>query len=368
MKKLFLLIYLFTCSVLTFGQQVQSDTELIRTVLNNYIEGKINSDTARLSSAFHEKADFRYRDLKSGKLIIWPTVDYVRSFTPGKKNNFKGKIISINIAGTAAQAKVDIIYPNTTYADYMNLLKIDGKWAIANKVLGQHVVRRKVLFITTSHEKLGNSGEKTGYHFGEVAQVYKPFYEAGYDIDFASPKGGKTYHYGADMNNETDVWFMQNIEATDKLFNALKLSEIAPEKYDAVYFAGGHGVMWDLANDTISEMITRKIYENNGIVGAVCHGPAALTNIKLSNGEFLVKGKVLTSFTNKEEKYIKLHRVVPFLLQDELEKKGGVFKSVDNWQPNVQVDQRLVTGQNPASTGKLAEEMIRLLVNKSVVK
>jgi putative intracellular protease/amidase len=115
-------------------------------------------------------------------------------------------------------------------------------------------------------------------------------------------------------------------------------------------------------------MITRTIYENNGVVGAVCHGPAALTNVKLSNGRFLVQDKVLTSFTNKEEKYIKLHKVVPFLLEDELEKKGGVFKSVDNWQANVQVDQRLVTGQNPASTGKLAEEMIRLLLNKTSAK
>ncbi|PIF46267.1 putative intracellular protease/amidase [Chryseobacterium sp. 52] len=365
MKKIFLVMYLFACSIVLFAQQGSSDTELVRAVLTNYIEGKINSDTARLSSAFHQKADYWYRDLKTGKMVIWPIADYVKGFTPGKKLNFTGKIISINIAGVAAQAKVDIIYPNSIYANYMNLLKIDGKWAITNKVLGEHEVRKKVLFITTSHEKLGNSGEKTGFHFGEVAQAYKPFYEAGYDIDFASPKGGKTYHYGADMNNETQVWFMQNIEATDKLFNAMKLSDINPKKYDAVYFAGGHGVMWDLANDPVSEMITRTIYENNGVVGAVCHGPAALTNVKLSNGQFLVQGKVLTSFTNNEEKSIKLHKVVPFLLQDELQKKGGIFKPLANWQANVQVDQRLVTGQNPASTGKLAEEMIRLLVDKT---
>lgn len=359
------MICLATHSIVLFAQQRASDTELIRTALANYIEGKINGDTARLSTAFHQKADLRYRDLKTGKLVSGSSEDYVGGFTPGKKGNYTGKIISINIAEVAAQAKVEIRYPNATYVDYMNLMKIDGKWAIANKVLSGYPLRKKILFIITSHEKLGNSGEKTGFHFGEVALAYKAFYDADYDIDFASPKGGKTYHYGADMNNEKEVWFMQNMEATDKLFNAQKLSEIIPKKYEAVYFAGGHGVMWDLSKDSTSEMITRTIYENNGLVGAVCHGPAALTNVKLSNGSFLVQGKVLTSFTNKEEKDIKLDKVVPFLLQDELQKRGGIFKPLTNWQSNVQTDERLVTGQNPASTEKLAEEMIRLLANKS---
>lgn len=368
MKKILFLIYLFTSSIVLFAQQGQSDTELIKTVLNNYIEGKIYSDTARLASAFHQKADLRYRDLKTGKLMISPSIDYVKGFTPGKKLNFTGKIISMNIAEYAAQAKVEIYYPNATYADYMNLLKIDGKWAITSKVLSGYPARKKVLFIITSHDQLGNTGRKTGFHFGEVAHAYKPFYDAGYEVDFASPKGGKTYSYGADLNNETDAWFMQNMEAADKLFDARKLSEINPEKYEAVYFAGGHGVMWDLVNNPLSETITRTIYEKNGVVGAVCHGPAALTNIKLSNGQFLVQGKVLTSFTNKEEKEAELDKVVPFLLQDELQKKGGVFKTGANWQSNVQADQRLVTGQNPASTGKLAEEMIRLLKNKPAAK
>lgn len=357
---------LMMCSTVLFAQQDQSDTELIRATLNNYIEGKINGDTARLSSAFHPHADLRYRDFNTGKLMPFSSSEYVKGFRPGRKINFIGKIISIDVAGHAAQAKVEIQYPAVTYVDYVNLLKIDDEWAIASKVLSSYPVRKKVLFVITSHDQLGNSGRKTGFHLGEVAQAYKPFYDAGYDIDFASPKGGKTHSYGADMNNAADVWFIQNREATGKLFNASKLSEIVPKKYDAVYFAGGHGVMWDLVNDSASEMITRTIYENNGVVGAVCHGPAALTNVKLSNGRFLIQGKVLTSFTNKEEREIELDKVVPFLLQDELQKKGGMFKPLANWQSNVQVDQRLVTGQNPASTGKLAEEMIRLLKNKSL--
>lgn len=134
MKKIFFMVYLATLSIVVFAQKAQSDKELITATLNNYIEGRNNGDTTRLSSAFHQKADLRSRDLKTGKMMIWPSTDYVSNFTPGKKINCTGKIIYIDIAGSAAQAKVELYYPDGTYADYMNLLKILDTWIIASKV------------------------------------------------------------------------------------------------------------------------------------------------------------------------------------------------------------------------------------------
>lgn len=142
MKKLFLLFYLFTGSLVIFAQQRQSDKQLIRKVLTNYMDGRNNGDTARLSSAFHHQADLRSRDEKTGKLMIWPIADYISRFTPGVKINCTGKIISINITGNAAQAKIKLYYPDKTYADYFNLLKIDEKWVIASKIFSIYPARQ----------------------------------------------------------------------------------------------------------------------------------------------------------------------------------------------------------------------------------
>ena len=363
MKKLWLILCLLTASAGLHAQHASPEMDKIRQTLSNYIEGRNGGDIVRLTSAFDKQADLRFRNPETGALSIWSLADYVGKFTPGKKLGCTGRILSIDAAGSAAQGKVVLNCGDRTYADYINLLKIGDAWVIASKVYSLYPAQKKVLFVITSHDELGNSGKKTGFHFGEAAKAYKPFHDAGYDIDFASPKGGRTHHYGADLNDETDVWFIQNLDAIDKLFNAKKLAEIDPKKYDAVYFVGGHGVIWDLANDGTSETIVRTVYENGGVVGAVCHGPAALINVKLTDGKYLVAGKKLTSFTDQEEREIKLENVVPFLTQSELESRGGNFRAVANWKVNVQTDQRLVTGQNPASARKVAEEMIRLLQN-----
>jgi hypothetical protein len=142
MKKIFLVIYLFISPIAIFAQQGQSDTELITTVLMNYIEGRNNGDTARLASAFHPLADLRSRNEKTGELVIWSIADYISRFTPGAKINCTGKIISIDIAGNAAQAKIELYYPDTTYADYFHLLKIAEKWVIASKVFSLYPVHK----------------------------------------------------------------------------------------------------------------------------------------------------------------------------------------------------------------------------------
>jgi putative intracellular protease/amidase len=148
-----------------------------------------------------------------------------------------------------------------------------------------------------------------------------------------------------------------------KISNSHKPSEIKAEEYVAIYYAGGHGAVWDLPDNQEIAGIASKIYENNGVVSAVCHGPAGLVNIKLSNGKFLIDGKKVSGFTNEEEKAVKLENVVPFLLEDQLKERGGIYEKSGPWQEHVVTDQRLVTGQNPQSAKAVGEGVKKALEN-----
>lgn len=144
----------------------------------------------------------------------------------------------------------------------------------------------------------------------------------------------------------------------------MKPSDIDPSKYAAIFYAGGHGTMWDFPDNTELQNIARKIYENNGIVSAVCHGPSALVNLKLSNGKYLVEGKKVNAFTNEEETAVKLENVVPFLLEDKLKERGAIFEKSGLWQNHVVADERLITGQNPQSAKSVGEEILKQLKQK----
>ncbi len=139
----------------------------------------------------------------------------------------------------------------------------------------------------------------------------------------------------------------------------MKPSQIIPEEYVAIFYAGGHGAMWDFADNKELAEIARKIYESNGIIGAVCHGPAGLVNIKLNNGKYLVDGKKINAFTNEEEVAVKLENVVPFMLETKLTEHGAIFEKSGLWQPHVTVDQRVITGQNPQSAKLVGEAMLK---------
>jgi putative intracellular protease/amidase len=348
------------CLISVAKSQVTNEEEQIRQTLLAYINGRNNGDTALLSSAFHPTAELRY--IRNGVHTIWPVQNYVSGFTPGSKTNCIARIIYIDILGNAAQAKVELEYPKRKYADYFNLLKENGKWVISGKIFSNQAIdsSKRVLFVMTSHDKFGNTGSKTGLHLGEVANVFKPLAEDGFEIDFVSPKGGKSRIYGMDLNDSVILWFVQNQTAWYRFTHAMKPDDVQAEKYSAVYFAGGHGAMWDLPDNQKLMEIARSIYEKAGVVSAVCHGPAGLVNIKLSNGEYLVKGKILTSFTNAEEKEGNNDKAVPFLLETVLKERGALFKGQPNWEQHVQADGRLITGQNPASAKYIAEEIIKV--------
>lgn len=220
---------------------------------------------------------------------------------------------------------------------------------------------KKVLFVVTSHDKKGSTGEATGYYLGEVSHPWEVLHNAGYEIDFVSPKGGKAPVDGFNLDDETNKKFWNDAKYRGKVEHTMKPSEVNPDDYTAIFYAGGHGAMWDFADNTELAKIAATIYENNGIVSAVCHGPAGLVNIKLSNGKYLVDGKKINTFTNEEEAAVGLTKVVPFLLESKMIERGAKFEKSGLWQNHVVVDQRVITGQNPQSAKSVGEAILKEL-------
>lgn len=222
-------------------------------------------------------------------------------------------------------------------------------------------MKKKILFVVTSHDKKGSTGLPTGYYLGEVSHPWEVLHEAGYEIDFVSPKGGKAPVDGFNLDDTTNKKFWDNAAYRHKVEHTLTPTEVKTDDYAAIFYAGGHGAMWDFADNQALAEIAAKIYEQNGIVGAVCHGPAGLVNIKLSNGQYLVDGKKINAFTNEEEVAVGLEKVVPFALETQLIARGAKFEKSGLWQSHVAVDNRVVTGQNPQSAKAVGEAILKEL-------
>lgn len=173
---------------------------------------------------------------------------------------------------------------------------------------------------------------------------------------------------GADVDDPVNRAFLANSDVARKMERTATPSQVKADQYAAILFVGGHGTMWDFPNDTTLAQLAASIYESGGVVGAVCHGPAGLVNLKLSNGEYLVRGKRVAAFTDDEERAVNLAGVVPFLLAATLQERGAIHVPAPNWQANVIVDGRLVTGQNPASAEGVGREMVRVINERESVK
>ena len=223
---------------------------------------------------------------------------------------------------------------------------------------------KKVVFVLTSHEDLGNTGEKTGFWIEEFAAPYYELIDQGIEVTIASPLGGQPPidPKSADPSSATEDTkrFDSDKALQEKLANSVKLADINQADYDAVFYPGGHGPLWDLVSDKNSISLIESFYTNSKPVASVCHAPAALKNVKV-NGEFMVKGKKITGFTNEEEEAVGLTKVVPFLLEDALIANGAVYSKGANWAPYAVEDGLLITGQNPASSKLVAQKLIAQL-------
>lgn len=222
----------------------------------------------------------------------------------------------------------------------------------------------KILMVMTSHDTLGNTGKKTGFWLEEFAAPYYTFLDGGVNVTVASPKGGQPpLDPKSDTpEGETDMTkrFKADPAARAVLANTVKLADVQAQDYDAVFYPGGHGPMWDLAEEKNSIALIEAFWKGGKPVAAVCHGPAVLHHVTI-DGQPLVKGKRVTGFTNTEEEAVQLTNVVPFLVEDELKRLGGIYEKADDWQSFSITDGRLVTGQNPASSTATAKNLMALL-------
>ena len=223
----------------------------------------------------------------------------------------------------------------------------------------------KILMVLTSHDKLGDTGKKTGFWLEEFAAPYYVFKDAGADITLATPHGGqppldpKSDEPAA--QTEATHRFKKDAKAQAALASTVKLKTLSPEKFDAVFYPGGHGPLWDLAEDASSIALIEAMFAAGKPVVAVCHAPAVLRHPTLANGTSVVHGKAVTGFTNSEEAAAGLTDVVPFLVEDMLRKKGGNYFKAPDWQPHVLTDGLLITGQNPASSEPAARALLEKL-------
>ena len=225
--------------------------------------------------------------------------------------------------------------------------------------------KRKVLFVLTSHDQLGTTGKKTGFWIEEFATPYYYFVDNNIDVVVATPKGGQApidpKSNEPDFQTESTKRFFKDAVSQKVLAQTKKLSQVDERDFDAIFYPGGHGPMWDLANDKSSIALIKSFYEHNKPLAFVCHGSAALVNVKDDKDRHLIAGKKITAFCNTEEEAVQLTTVVPFSLEDKLKERGALYDKGADWSSFTVTDGLLLTGQNPQSSHKVAEHLLKMI-------
>jgi putative intracellular protease/amidase len=223
----------------------------------------------------------------------------------------------------------------------------------------------KILMVITSHDKLGNTGRKTGFWLEELAAPYFVFKDAGAEVVLASPKGGQPpldpKSNEPNFRTELTRRFEADAAANEQLASTLRLDSVKQRDYDTVFYPGGHGPMWDLAEDKHSVALLESFLAAGKTFAVVCHSTGALRHVKTPDGKVFVEGKTVTGFTNGEEEAVQLTKVVPFLVEDEMLRLGATFSKVKDWGVHTVIDGQLITGQNPASSGPAARLLLDTL-------
>ncbi len=216
---------------------------------------------------------------------------------------------------------------------------------------------KPVLFVLTSHGSKGDGGQPTGFYLGEVTHPLAVLEAAGISVEFASIKGGEPPVDGLDLEDKINSQYWNDDAFRAAIRTTVRLDDVDPSRYAAVFFAGGHGAMWDLPQSGAVDRVTRSIFEAGGVVAAVCHGPAALVNVELSDGRYLIAGRDVSAFTDSEERAVGLDKTVPFLLASTLVERGARHHPAPDWTSKVVVDGQLITGQNPQSATGVGEAL-----------
>ena len=371
MRNLFFLLLLSAVSGFLSAQA--TDHDLVRATVQAYLDGTSYNRADLLEDSFHENISMYFS--KRGE--HWqPTreeyIGFFRNDKTGQPTGRVGNIRLIEVSGDVATAKAEVLIPaqKWLFIDYFLLKKIEGKWWIVSKTASsgptiQHGGR--ILMAVSNANTYGDTDLPTGNHFGEIASAYHEFVEAGFTVDFVSPEGGPVavnYLYSVDDANGK---YLRDAEFWYRLNHTLPASELSAQDYAAIYFPGGGAIMFGVADHPDVQRLIAGIYENNGAVAAVCHGTAGITNVTLSNGEPLLKGKTLTGFPDalekKDEAY---YATFPFTIDGRVSAQGGTLQSKPQLNLGFMVtDGRLVTGMDHSATTAVARKVVEIVAPES---
>ncbi len=366
MKNLILLIAM--CFAFQFTN-AQSECEKVEETLQKYMQGSSYAELEMLESAFANNATL-YLTNRDGGFNLYSPKEYTGFFKNAEKGKFNGrnaKILDIEVTKDIATAKVEISGPKRewVYIDLFLLKKFEKEWKIISKTATKvdDPNEKSVLFIVSNAHYYGDTELKTGNSFSEIVNAYDVFKNAGYTIDFVSPNGGAVPLAYINTSDEMSKEYLYDANFMNALKNTKSPSEINASKYKAVQYIGGGGAMFGVPENKDIQNIVMEVYEkHNGIISSVCHGTAGIVNLKTKDGKYLVDGKKVSGypddFENKEKEYFK---TFPFLIKKTIQNRGGKFKFSKPGESHVEVDGRLVTGQNFLSSKPVSLKIIELI-------
>ncbi len=372
MKHSFLLFSLIIFYSSSYGQ---TEERKIKTVLLNYVNGTSYNQPKLIEKAFYSEANL-FLDNKEEELWIVPIKKYQSWYENKKQGEFNGRIgnvVSIDCHNTIATAKVEILLPNNNsrYIDLFLLKKIEHEWKIISKAATKDktnstVAADKILFIVSNAARYGASDIPTGNSFSELVNAYDTFKDAGFTVDFVSPKGGTIPLSYVKASDSLIMKYLYNSDFMYALKNTNKPNDIIPSNYKAVHYIGGGAAMFGVPENKAIQNIAMTIYEqHNGIISSVCHGTAGVVNLKTRDGEYLFKDKLVSGYPDSfEKKDAEYFTHFPFLIQKTLEDRGAVFKFSPRNNSHVEVDGNLISGQNYLSSKAVALKIIENLNNR----
>jgi len=344
-----------------------SQHDQIKSVLNNYIVGTSYNYPEKIASAFYPKATLL---LEKKDNIVWqvPADEYVRWFKKNEPGNFNGRIgeiLNIDISGNIATAKVEILLPQKKrrYLDLFLLKKIMNHWKIISKTAASEESEqhgKRILFIVSNAHFHGTSKLPVGASFSEIVNAYDEFVTAGFTVDFLSPQGGAIPLSYINTSNELQKKYLYDADLMYALGNTLRPNEIESKNYQVVHYIGGSSAMYGVAENSSIQNIVMEIYEkHNGIISSVCHGTAGIAFLTLSNGEYLVSGKRISGYPDEfENTKMEYFKHFPFAITETINRHGGHFLYSPRNTVHVEVDERVITGQNYLSSALVARKII----------
>ena len=352
----------------------QSNESKIRQTLTNYIQGTSYNRPKQIEKAFHQETSLLL-EKKNNPLWRVPVKQYISWFENGKVGEFTGRIgeiMNIDVAGSVATAKVEIIFPvkKLRYTDLFLLKKLNGNWQIISKTANSEETinhGKRILFIVSNAHFHGELDKAAGASFSEIVNAYHAFKQAGYTVDFVSPEGGAIPLAYINTSNKLDKQYLYNHDFMYALEHTRTPQQIIPEHYKAVHYIGGSSAMYGVADNKKIQAISMEIYEKyHGIISSVCHGTAGIAHLKTRDGIYLVAGKRISGYPDAYENQSAAYfQQFPFKIQETIEQRAGEFKYSARNQAHVEVDGRVITGQNYLSSALVAEKIIELLNAKA---